>query len=200
MPRRAPFAPLRPPASDATQPRDSCSLGWAAIALATGNVRLTDFGLSKENIRELDTGAFSFCGTPEYLAPEILNRTGHGRAVDWWSLGALLYEMLTGLVRAQGMRVKHLMKPCSQASELRLQPPFYSQNRNALFDRIRFGRLEFPQYLSANAVNLLTGVGPARIASWRACWGTRPDSCVVGCCAPRWGRGGGQEAPILQLH
>lgn len=99
-----------------------------------GNVRLTDFGLSKENIRELDTGAFSFCGTPEYLAPEILNRTGHGRAVDWWSLGALLYEMLTGL------------------------PPFYSQNRNALFDRIRFGRLEFPAYLSANAVSLLSGL------------------------------------------
>ena len=66
-----------------------------------------------------------------------------------------------------------------------MQPPFYSQNRNALFDRIRFGRLEFPQYLSANAVNLLTGVGSARIASWRACRGTRPDSCVVGCCAPR---------------
>ena len=63
-----------------------------------GHVRLTDFGLSKEGINQADKGAQSFCGTPEYLAPEILNRSGHGQAVDWWSLGALLYEMLTGWV------------------------------------------------------------------------------------------------------
>lgn len=85
-----------------------------------GNVRLTDFGLSKENIHATDSGAKSFCGTPEYLAPEVLNRSGHGRAVDWWSLGALLYEMLTGL------------------------PPFYDSNRNKLFEKIRHGTLEFP--------------------------------------------------------
>lgn len=53
----------------------------------SGHVRLTDFGLSKEGIQNNFTGAHSFCGTPEYLAPEILNRSGHGRAVDWWSLG-----------------------------------------------------------------------------------------------------------------
>ena len=67
-----------------------------------GHVRLTDFGLSKEGISQADRGAQSFCGTPEYLAPEILNRSGHGQAVDWWSLGALLYEMLTGWVEVAG--------------------------------------------------------------------------------------------------
>ena len=69
-----------------------------------GHVRLTDFGLSKEGISQADRGAQSFCGTPEYLAPEILNRSGHGQAVDWWSLGALLYEMLTGWVTLAGPR------------------------------------------------------------------------------------------------
>ena len=51
-----------------------------------GYCKITDFGLSKENITD-NQGAKSFCGTPEYLAPEILKRVGHGRAVDWWSLG-----------------------------------------------------------------------------------------------------------------
>ncbi|OQR81359.1 RPS6 protein kinase, partial [Thraustotheca clavata] len=96
-----------------------------------GHIRLTDFGLSKEGIQDDFSGANSFCGTPEYLAPEILNRSGHGRAVDWWSLGALLYEMLTGL------------------------PPFYCRDRDKLFEKIRQGELTFPKYLSPAAVDLL---------------------------------------------
>lgn len=96
-----------------------------------GHIRLTDFGLSKEGIQDDFSGANSFCGTPEYLAPEILNRSGHGRAVDWWSLGALLYEMLTGL------------------------PPFYCRDRDRLFEKIRKGDLSFPKYLSAEAKDLL---------------------------------------------
>lgn len=99
-----------------------------------GHVRLTDFGLSKEGIRNSSSGANSFCGTPEYLAPEILNRQGHGRAVDWWSLGALLYEMLTGL------------------------PPFYNRDRDKLFEKIRKGTLEYPKYLSHRAQQILKGL------------------------------------------
>lgn len=101
---------------------------------AQGHVRLTDFGLSKEGISDSSSGANSFCGTPEYLAPEILNRQGHGRAVDWWSLGALLYEMLTGL------------------------PPFYCRDREKLFEKIRRGELFYPRHLSQRAQSLLRGL------------------------------------------
>lgn len=101
---------------------------------AQGHIRLTDFGLSKEGISGSSTGANSFCGTPEYLAPEILNRQGHGRAVDWWSLGALLYEMLTGL------------------------PPFYCQDRERLFEKIRNSELHYPASLSPHAKSVLRGL------------------------------------------
>lgn len=100
----------------------------------SGHIRLTDFGLSKEGISGSSSGANSFCGTPEYLAPEILNRQGHGRGVDWWSLGALLYEMLTGL------------------------PPFYCQDRERLFEKIRKSELHYPPSLSSNAKHVLRGL------------------------------------------
>lgn len=99
-----------------------------------GHIRLTDFGLSKEGVTSHHKGAHSFCGTPEYLAPEILARRGHGRAVDWWSLGALLYEMVTGL------------------------PPFYSRDREQLFQGIKNGNLTYPQYLSGDCRTLLRGL------------------------------------------
>ncbi|CAJ1353130.1 unnamed protein product, partial [Effrenium voratum] len=97
---------------------------------ADGHVKLTDFGLSKEGIQD-NFSARSMCGTPEYLAPEILDKRGHGKAVDWYSLGALMYEMLTGL------------------------PPFYTRDREKLFERIRRGELTYPSYITSIAKNLL---------------------------------------------
>jgi serine/threonine protein kinase len=98
-----------------------------------GHIMLTDFGLSKEAVTRKN-GARTFCGTPEYLAPEILRGVGHGKAVDWWSLGTLMFEMLTGL------------------------PPFYSQNRKVMFERILKAELTFPSHIRPDARNLLTAL------------------------------------------
>jgi len=97
-----------------------------------GHICITDFGLSKEI--NPDEGTTTFCGTPEYLAPEVLKGQGHGTAVDWWSLGTLIYEMLTGL------------------------PPFYSQNINIMYQKILNGELRFPSYVSSDAQSLLEGL------------------------------------------
>ena len=61
-----------------------------------GHAQLTDFGLSKEGVLEESKGAKSFCGSVAYLAPEMLRRVGHGKSVDWYLLGVLLYEMVVG--------------------------------------------------------------------------------------------------------
>merc|ERR1719408_684201 len=95
-----------------------------------GHICLTDFGLSKESV-STPNAARTFCGTPEYLAPEILQGIGHGKAVDWWSLGTLVFEMLTGL------------------------PPFYSRNINHMYEKILKAELRCPSYLPSDVKNLI---------------------------------------------
>ncbi|EPY32788.1 RAC serine/threonine-protein kinase, partial [Strigomonas culicis] len=88
-----------------------------AVLDKDGFVCLTDFGLAKENVE--GTGASTFCGTPEYLAPEFLLGSTYGRAVDWWSLGILMYEMLFGI------------------------PPYYDQNQVVMYELILTAPLQF---------------------------------------------------------
>ncbi|XP_052798812.1 ribosomal protein S6 kinase beta-1-like isoform X1 [Mya arenaria] len=95
-----------------------------------GHVKLTDFGLCKEAVME-GVVTHTFCGTIEYMAPEILMRTGHGKAVDWWSLGALMYDMLTGA------------------------PPFTGENRKKTIDKVLKAKLSLPPYLTNEARGLI---------------------------------------------
>jgi serine/threonine protein kinase len=64
---------------------------------ADGHALLTDFGLSRQGIPGNMNGADSFCGSYAYLAPEMIKKCGHGKAVDWYLIGVVLYELLTGL-------------------------------------------------------------------------------------------------------
>lgn len=105
-----------------------------------GYVKLTDFGLSK--IIKNNEMAESICGTPEYLAPEIINREGHNKCVDWWCLGCLIYEMITG------------------------HPPFEYENRYQLFEAIRTQQPDLPPNVSTG---LLRFPQPLRIY-WCNCF------------------------------
>ncbi|KAK1335618.1 hypothetical protein QTO34_003410 [Cnephaeus nilssonii] len=114
-----------------------------------GHIKLTDFGLCKESIHE-GVVTHTFCGTIEYMAPEILVRSGHNRAVDWWSLGALMYDMLTGSA-----------SPASSGGQEGGQeaPPFTAENRKKTMDKIIKGKLTLPPYLTPDARDLVKKVG-----------------------------------------
>uniref|UniRef100_A0A672RJ58 non-specific serine/threonine protein kinase n=1 Tax=Sinocyclocheilus grahami TaxID=75366 RepID=A0A672RJ58_SINGR len=98
-----------------------------------GHIKITDFGLCKEGITDTATMK-TFCGTPEYLAPEVLEDNDYGRAVDWWGLGVVMYEMMCGRL------------------------PFYNQDHEKLFELILMEEIKFPRTLSADAKSLLSGL------------------------------------------
>uniref|UniRef100_A0A1I7XH79 non-specific serine/threonine protein kinase n=1 Tax=Heterorhabditis bacteriophora TaxID=37862 RepID=A0A1I7XH79_HETBA len=97
---------------------------------ADGHIKVTDFGLSKESI-DNEKKTYSFCGTIEYMAPEVINRRGHSTAADFWSLGVLMFEMLTG----------HL--------------PFQGHDRKDTMTQILKAKLTMPHFLSPEAQSLL---------------------------------------------
>uniref|UniRef100_H2TDP8 Serum/glucocorticoid regulated kinase family member 3 n=1 Tax=Takifugu rubripes TaxID=31033 RepID=H2TDP8_TAKRU len=98
-----------------------------------GHIVLTDFGLCKEGISQSDTTS-TFCGTPEYLAPEVLRKQPYDNTVDWWCLGSVLYEMLFGL------------------------PPFYSRDTHEMYDNILHKPLGMRPGASNTAWSLLQGL------------------------------------------
>ncbi|XP_054606962.1 ribosomal protein S6 kinase alpha-3 isoform X4 [Nothobranchius furzeri] len=96
----------------------------------TGHIKLTDFGLSKESV-DHESKAYSFCGTVEYMAPEVVNRRGHTQSADWWSYGVLMFEMLTGSL------------------------PFQGKDRKDTMTMILKAKLGMPQFLSSEAQSLI---------------------------------------------
>lgn len=98
-----------------------------------GHIKIADFGLCKEEIHYGRTTK-TFCGTPEYLAPEVLEDNDYGRAVDWWGTGVVMYEMMCGRL------------------------PFYNKDHDVLFTLILMEDVKFPRTISDNAKNLICGL------------------------------------------
>ncbi|XP_070494492.1 serine/threonine-protein kinase N isoform X4 [Chironomus tepperi] len=95
-----------------------------------GYVKIADFGLCKEGMGFGDrTG--TFCGTPEFLAPEVLTETSYTRAVDWWGLGVLIFEMLVG------------------------ESPFPGDDEEEVFDSIVNDEVRYPRFLSLEAIAIM---------------------------------------------
>ncbi|XP_063063234.1 serine/threonine-protein kinase N1-like [Engraulis encrasicolus] len=95
-----------------------------------GYVKIADFGLCKEGMGYGDRTS-TFCGTPEFLAPEVLTDTHYTRAVDWWGLGVLIYEMLVG------------------------ESPFPGDDEEEVFDSIVNDEVRYPRFLSSEAIGIM---------------------------------------------
>ena len=94
-----------------------------------GYCKLTDFGFAK--VIEPGQRTYTLCGTPEYIAPEVLLNKGHGRAVDWWTLGILIFEMIAG------------------------QPPFCDEEPMGIYQKILAGKISYPKFMDKYPKDLI---------------------------------------------
>ena len=91
-------------------------------------MKITDFGFSKK----IKDKSYTLCGTPEYLAPEVIMSCGHNCSVDWWAVRVLLFEMLAGY------------------------PPFYDENPLEIYRKITIGYYEFPSNINSSGKKLIS--------------------------------------------
>lgn len=94
---------------------------------ARGYIKVTDFGFAKV----VHDRTWTLCGTPDYLAPEVVSGQGHGKGVDWWTLGILVYEMLASY------------------------PPFYDEDPMKTYAKIMHGHVQFPKHFSPQSIDLI---------------------------------------------
>jgi serine/threonine protein kinase len=108
---------------------------------SNGYVKLTDFGFAKL----VDGKTYTLCGTPEYLAPEIILNKGHGKAVDWWTLGILIYEMLVGI------------------------DPFNDDDPMMVYQKIIKGKIKFPKNVEKDAKSIIKHLLDADVTKRYGC-------------------------------
>ncbi|KAI5076604.1 hypothetical protein GOP47_0008669 [Adiantum capillus-veneris] len=106
-----------------------------------GNIKLADFGFAKK----IDKRTYTVCGTPDYLAPEVIIGKGHGKAVDWWAFGVLIYEMISGYA------------------------PFYDNDPMGTYQKILAGKLVFPPHFSRSAKDLIRKLLTADLSKRLGC-------------------------------
>ncbi len=126
-----------------------------------GYVKIADFGLCKEGMGYGDrTG--TFCGTPEFLAPEVLTETSYTRAVDWWGLGVLIFEMLVG------------------------ESPFPGDDEEEVFDSIVNDEVRYPRFLSLEAIAIMRRVSVREERSNNSNFKFFCHSEYIGVCCVFW--------------